>query len=323
MRRREFIAGLGSAISLPFRANGEVTVPVVGLLRSTGLADAAYVVNTFKVGLKEAGYDDGRNVTLVVRYAENRPERLPALAAELIDKKVSVIAANSVAALAAKSATSTIPIVFTTGSDPVRDGLVTSLSRPAGNVTGVVFITGDLGAKRLTLLQQFIPKATTIGILIYPQTGETEAERKELLIAAKAMDQQLVIIDVTSDGEIESAFATLAQTGARAVLLGSGPFMFSKRDQLVALANRHAIPTMHTNRESVVSGGLMSYGTNINDAYRLAGIYAGRILKGEKPSDLPVVQSSKFEFIINLNTARKLGLEFHPQLLGTADEVIE
>jgi len=236
---------------------------------------------------------------------------------------VAVIVGNTLSALRAKAATSCFPVAATTESDPVRDGLVTSLSRPGGNVTGVVFITGVLGSKRLDLLRQFVPKATTIGALVNPNIPETEAERRDVIAAAEAIGQQLVVLDVSSDSEFETAFATLVARGVRALYVGTGTFFFNSRDRIVALAARYAIPTIYAQREAVVAGGLMSYGSSIADAYRQAGVYVGQILKGAKPADLPVVQNSKFEFVINLQTAKRLGLEFHPQLFATADEVIE
>jgi putative ABC transport system substrate-binding protein len=248
---------------------------------------------------------------------------LPALVADLLGRPVSVIVADNISALVAKAATKTIPIVFAGGGDPVQEGLVASLNRPGGNVTGVNFFAGVLGPKRLELLLQLVPKATTIAVLVNPNTIETEAERRDLQAAAQAIGRQLIILDVDSDRDIELAFATFAQRGASALLTGAGAFFNSKRGLLVALAARHGLPAMYAIRETVVAGGLMSYGPSITDAYRQVGIYTGRILKGEKPADLPVVQSSKFEFVINLKTAKTLGLEFHPQLLATADEVIE
>jgi putative ABC transport system substrate-binding protein len=247
---------------------------------------------------------------------------LPALVAELISRPVAVIVGNNNSALAAKAATTTVPIVFVGGGDPVRDNLVASFNRPGGNVTGAVFF-GDLGAKRLGLLRRLAPKTTTIAMLVNPSSPETEAERSGVQAAALAIGQQLIILDVGSERDIEPAFATLVQRGAGVLLAGAGPFLNSHRERIVALAAHHALPASYANREYVVAGGLMSYGSSQTDAYRQAGIYAGRILKGEKPADLPVMRSTKFEFVINLETAKRLGLEVPPTLLAIADEVIE
>jgi putative ABC transport system substrate-binding protein len=242
---------------------------------------------------------------------------------DLIRRPVAVIVCNNNAALAAKAATTTIPIIFATGSDPVRDGLVASLNRPGGNITGVAFLSSGLGAKRLDLLRRLVPKATLIAVLVNPGSLDTEAERRDVQAAAQVIGQQLLILDASSDRDIETSFATFVQRGAGALIVGTGAFLFSNRERLVALAARHALPAIYADPEDVVAGGLMSYGPSIVDAYRQTGIYTGRILKGEQPADLPVPQSTKFELTINLRSAKALGLEIPPALLATADEVIE
>ena len=324
MRRRAFLGVLGGAAAAwPFPACAQQAIPIIGYFNSGIVDTQADNLAAFRKGLNETGFSEGKNVAIEFRWGENQFDRLPAMAGEVIARQPAVIVSNTLAALRAKAATATIPIVFTTGSDPVRDGLVTSLNRPGGNVTGVVFISGDLGAKRLGLLRQLVPQATTIAVLIYPNTPETEAERKDLLAAAQATGQQLLVFDVKSASDIASAIATVAARGAGALLGGTGPFLSNNRALLVELAARHAIPAMYSNHDYSKIGGMASYGADLPDAFRQAGIYAGRILKGEKPADLPVIRSTKIDFIINLKTAKTLGLEFHPQLLATADSVIE
>ena len=324
MRRREFIGVIGGAAAWPLAARAQQpAMPLVGFFRSTTLVPFASLGLAFRRGLAEVGFVEGRNIVIESRYAENDLSRLPAMAAELVRRPVNVIVANGLAAHAVKAATTTIPVVFAAGNDPVNIGLVPNLNRPGGNITGIAFLGGVVGTKRLALLREFVPKARLVAVLVHPNTDETETERKELLAAAQSVGQQLIVLDAVSGGDIERAFATATQGGAGAVLIGVGPFMNSYREQLIALAARHAVPAMHFQREFAELGGLMSYGTSQTDAYRQAGIYAGRILKGEKPGDLPVVQASKFEFVINLKTAKALGLEIHPQLLATADDVIE
>jgi len=324
MRRRDFIAGLCGAAAMPLVARAQqASMPVIGFLRSASLVDVPYFVTAFRQGLKEAGFVEGQNVAIEFRSAENQPDRLPALVADLIGRPVAVIVGDNVSALAAKAATKTIPIIFAGGGDPVQEGLVASLNRPGSNATGVNFFTGVLGAKRLELLRQLVPKATTIAVLVNPNTIQTEAERKAVQAAAEAIGRQLIILDVSSDRDIETAFETLVQRGAGALLVGSGAFMNSHRERLVALAARHTLPAIYAQRETAVAGGLMSYGTSITDAYRQVGIYVGRVLNGEKPADLPVMQSTKFEFVINLKTAKALGLEMPLSMQASADEVIE
>ncbi|HUI15846.1 MAG TPA: ABC transporter substrate-binding protein [Xanthobacteraceae bacterium] len=325
MRRRDFINGIvGTMAAGPLAARAQQPVmPVVGFLRSVSLADAADLVAAFRQGLKEAGFIEGQNVAIEFRSAEGDPNRLPSLVAELISRPVAVIVGNSRAALAAKASTTTIPIVFAYGGDPVRDGLVASLNRPGGNVTGVNFFAGALGTKRLQLLRQLVPKGTTIAMLMNSGSPETEAERRDVQVAARTLGQELIILDVSSGRDIEAAFATFVQRGVGALLVGSGPIFFAKRAQILALVARHALPACYVQSEYVRAGGLMSYGASIPDAYRQAGIYVGRILKGDNPSNLPVMQATKFEFLLNLKAAKTLGLDVPPTLLATADEVIE
>jgi ABC-type uncharacterized transport system substrate-binding protein len=327
VKRREFITLLGgAAVAWPMAARAQQTLtPVVGFLRSTSPADSAHLVTAFREGLKEAGFVEGQNVTIEYRWGENRLDRLPALVADLIRLPVALIVGNTPSALAAKAATTTVPIVFASASDPVIDGLVASLNRPGGNATGVSFLAGALGAKRLELLRLLVPKAATIAVLVDPGPNVPEAERelRDIQAAAHASGQELIVVEVRSDRDIEAAFATFARRGAGAVFIGSSPIFNSRRERVAALAIRHALPAAYTLREFATAGGLMSYGTSITDAYRLAGTYAGRILKGEKPADLPVQQSTKFDFVINLRTAKALGLEISDKLLALADEVIE
>ena len=325
MRRRDFIKLIVSgAVAWPLAARAQQpAMPVVGFLRSTPLNTSTPLVAAFRQGLKESGFNEGQNVAVEIRSADNQIDRLPALVDELVRRPVNVIVANVLAALAAKNANTTVPILFVTGSDPVKDGLVASLNRPGGNVTGVSFVSGALATKRLEILRQLTPNATTIAMLVQLDADESVLEQREVQTAARATGQQLIVFDVNSAADIENAFATMAARGVGALYVGTGPFTTSHRELLTALAARNAIPAMYSLREFVAVGGLMSYGASITDAYRQAGIYAARILKGERPADLPVIQATKFDFVLNLKTAKALALEVPPSLIALADEVID
>ena len=323
MKRRDVITLLGGAAAFaPFAARAQ-EMPVVGFLRSTRAEGFENLTEAVRAGLRESGYEVGRNLAIEYRWGNEQRDRLPALAAELVRKPVALIVANSIAALAAKAETSTVPIVFVTGTDPVRDGLVTSFNRPGGNVTGITFQTSVSTGKRLELMRQLVPGAATIAVLNDPRLNEGREERRDLETAAQAVGQRLAIFEVRTDQEVESAFASMIEQKAGALLIGSGAFFTARRQRLAALALRHKLPASHALRGFVEAGGLMSYGTSITDAYRQAGLYAARILKGEKPADLPVLQSSKFDFIVNLKTAKALGLAVPMHIHAAADEVIE
>jgi ABC-type uncharacterized transport system substrate-binding protein len=326
MRRREFIMLFGGAAATwPLGARAQQpAMPVVGFLRSGTLTDMPHRVTAFRQGLKEAGFVEGQNVAIEYRSDENQPDRLPLLVADLLRRQVALIVGSSTpAALAAKAATTTVPIVFMTGGDPVSVGLVASVNRPGGNVTGVSFFSVELAAKHLGLLRELRPGAARIAVLVDPKFPTTERFVSEVRAAASAMGHQIEVLYVGSDRDIETAFTTLVQRGAGALQVSGGVFLLSQRERIVALAARHGIPAIYIQRDYFAAGGLMSYAGSITDTYRQGGFYAGRILKGEKPGDLPVMLSSKFELVINLKTAKALGLEIPDKLLALADEVIE
>jgi putative tryptophan/tyrosine transport system substrate-binding protein len=327
LRRREFITLLGGAVAWPLaaRAQQQPAMPVIGFLNSGSPNPFAHLAHAFHQGLKEAGYIEGQNVTIEYRWAESRYDQLPALAAELVSRHVTVIAATGgeASAVAAKAATTRIPIVFTAGGDPVKQGLVASLNQPGGNLTGIFFLTAAIESKRLGLLRELVPNAELIGALVNPNSPGAELELRDIPDAARAIGQQIVILKTANESEIGAAFATLAQQRIGALLVASDPFFTNQRDQILTLAARYSVPAIYFVREFAVAGGLMSYGANLADAYRQAGVYAGRILKGEKPAELPVMQSTKFELVINLKTAKTLGLDVPDRLLALADEVIE
>jgi len=327
MRRRDFIKGIaGPAVVWPLVARAQQpTVPVVGVLDPGLPGNVQDLLRVFRQGLKDTGYVEGENLALEYRWAENQMDRLPTLAADLVRRRVAVIAAISpAAAVAAKAATTTLPIVFLVNEDPVRRGLVASLAHPGGNLTGINILTVEVAAKRLDLLRELMPSATRVGVLVNPvNTSVTETTLSEVADAARPMGLQIKVVNASTSGEIETAFASFMRERPDVLFVAADPYFYTRRVQFAVLAARHAMPTTYSQRDFAQAGGLMSYGTNIADAYRQIGVYAGRILKGAKPADLPVVQASKFELVINLATARALGLAVPPTLLARADEVIE
>jgi putative ABC transport system substrate-binding protein len=326
VNRRAFITLLGSAAAAwPLAARAQQgAMPVMGFLGSTPSGPYAAIVAAVRQGLKETGFIEGQNLAVEYRWADNQLDRLPALAADLVSRKVAVIVTSgSIApAMAAKAATSTIPIVFHTGLDPVAAGLVSSLNRPGGNITGVTFLTEASTLKRLSLLRDLVPSANVIGLLVN-RAEATDAVTKELETVTRSLRLTLHVVYASSERELDDAFTTLAQRNVTALLVNTGPFFRTRTEQLVGLAARYAIPAIYPGRDYAVAGGLMGYAPSITDAYRQQGVYAGKILKGEKPGELPVMQSTKFEFVLNLKAARALGLTPSPGLLSIADEVIE
>jgi putative ABC transport system substrate-binding protein len=326
VRRRDFIAAIaGAAVAGPLVANAQQRAPVIGVLNSGSPEASANLVQSLRAGLLETGYVEGQNLAIDYRWSNGRYDVFPELAAELVRKGVAVIVAGGTAvpALSAKKATSTIPIVFTSGDDPVKIGLVPNLNRPGGNVTGVHFFLTELSAKKLGLLRDLIPQLAVVGLCLNASSQNAQAQLADVQSAARDLGLRIETVNASNEREIESAFATLAEKRVGAIIVSSDPFFFTRRNQLIGLAARHGLPAVYPFRTFVADGGLMSYGTSITDAYRQAGAYVGRVLKGEKPGDLPVVQSTKFELVVNLKTAKALGLNFPSGLISIVDEVIE
>jgi putative tryptophan/tyrosine transport system substrate-binding protein len=326
MRRREFMTVFGGAtVTWPLAARAQQpAMPVIGFLSGRSPNDSIANVAAFRRGLGEVGFIEGQNAELDFRWALGHYDQLPALSADLVRRQLTAIFASTLpAALAAKAATATIPIVFSIGGDPVEAGLVTSMSRPTGNLTGVTVFLGELLPKRLELLRELVPAARLIGVLVNPNNPNVEARSRDVQEAARTVGQQILIISAGSEHDLVSAFTTLVQQRAGALVVSDDPLLIGYSQQIVALAARYAVPAIYFFRSDTVNGGLMSYGANLSDMYRLAGIYTGRILKGEKPTDLPVLQPTKFEFVINLKTAKALGITFPPSFHLRADEVIE
>jgi putative ABC transport system substrate-binding protein len=326
MRRRDFFTLLGGAAAWPLAARAQQpAIPVVGFLSNRSAVESEDVVAAFRQGLHDAGYREGRNITVDYRLAEDQLDRLPGLAADLVRRGVAVIAATGgiAAALAAKAATTSIPIVFTNGTDPIKFGLVGNLGRPGGNVTGVSLFTAAPGRKRLELLRELVPGGAPFAVLSDPTNADADTKARDLMVAADALGQQIEIVRVRSVPEFDAAFLRLVQRGVRALLVSNEVLFTSHRDQVVALAARHAMPAIYPYQEFTAAGGLMSYGPSRNDGYRQCGIYVARILKGEKPGDMPVRQPTKFELAINLKAAKAIDLTIQPSLLAMADAVIE
>ena len=325
MRRREFITLIGGAAASPIVSHAQQpALPVIGFLHSGSPKPNVNLVTAFRNGLNEAGYSDDKNVTIEFLWAEGRYDRLAELAADLVRRQVKVIIGGGPpAAVTTKAATTTIPVVFVSGDDPVKSGLVASLGRPGGNVTGVTIFTGQLAAKQLGLLRELVPKGALVAMLVNPSNPVTEAVIADVRVAATLTGHQIQIVKASNEVEIDNAFATITEFHADSMIVGSDPYFYARNNQIVALAARHAVPAIYEFREFAANGGLMSYGASLTDGYRQAGVYAGKILKGAKPADLPVLQPTKFELVINLKTVKALGLTLSPGLLSIADEVIE
>ena len=324
MRRREFITLVcGATVAWPLAARAQrPALPIVGFLRSEPITDQSDLVREFRAGLKAVGFVDGENVVVEIRSADGQVAKLPGLVADMIRKPVAVIVGNIAPAQVAKTATTTVPIVFVVGGDPVELGLVTNFNRPGGNVTGLFFFGGVVSLKRIELLRELLPQKKVIGVVVDPGTNG-ERERTDIEAAAQANGQDYIVLNASNDAAFDAAFATFAERGVGGVFVGSGAFTLAHREHIVALAEHYRLPASYADRQNVVDGGLMSYGASINDAYHKAGSYAARILKGEKPADLPVIQSTKFDLVLNLKTAKTLGLDVPPKILALADEVIE
>jgi putative ABC transport system substrate-binding protein len=323
MRRREFITMLSGAAACPLSARAQqLSIPVVGFVRSSPASGFTHLVNLFRQGLEAAGFINGQNVVIEIHWTD-RIDRLPELLEDLLRRKVAVIVGNSLTARAALAATKSTPIVFIVGSDPVRTGLVSSINRPGGNATGVVFNTTQLAAKRLALLHELVPNAGLVAVLLDPTVPDTAIESKDAEEAGRTLMRKLLILNASNAQQIDNAFDTIVRSGAGALLVGSGPLFLGHRSQLAMLAERNRLPTSYVTRQYPAAGGLMSYGPSQTDAYLRAGAYVGRILKGVKPADIPVELPTKFELVINIKSAKALGLEIPPTLLARADEVIE
>ena len=326
MRRRAFIAALGGAAAWPLAARAQQpAMPIVGFLDSRSPEALVDRLRAFRQGLKDTGYVEGENVTIIYRWADNQPDRLPVLAAELVHRPVAVIASSGglTPVLAAKATTTTIPIAFLSADDPVRRGLVASLARPGGNLTGINFLNNELGTKQLELLRELVPTTARVALLLNPANPTGAEVTNDVESAARALGVQIQVVHASTSREIDAAFASFVRERPDALFVISDPFFNARRVQLALLAGRHGVPAIYSGREYAEAGGLISYGSDIADAYRQLGVYAGRILKGAKPADMPVVQSTKFELVINAQTARMLDLAVSPSLLARADEVIE